>query len=243
MPNLLNPSRFGSTAVGPASISGLLAWYSADAQTGLSDNTTLSTWNDQSGLGNHGVATGTPKWRSTAGSAGGPAVQFAANGYYSLPTNLFSGLTEAEIFCTIKGGASISSHWGMGQATGTNDEGHYPFNFPAGDIYEAFGMPTGLRQTFSDASQAQTWHRYNVRTKSADFACLRDEVSQVTYTTAYTPTFRSVPILGAGVKSSAVDIQFTGWFGGVAIYNRKLTTPERATLATWFTTNPSGGTP
>lgn len=221
----------------PASISGLVLWLSADAITPQTDNTTLSGWSDISGHGNNATVNGSVNYRTTAGAAGGPAVEFAATGYFDLP-NMMSGATEGEMFVTIKGTTNSVGSWAFGQGSNNNDESHYPY---AGVVYESFGLVTGTRQSFTPTLAITSWRRYDVWSKTNDFAVLIDETSQVTYGSA-SVGWTSTPKLGVGVKNNSIDLRFIGQIGCVLVYTRKLSSSERASVISWLTSHPSGGT-
>lgn len=223
----------------PRDISGLVLWLSADAVTGLSDNTQMTSWSDLSGVGNNATAIGVtkPKWRSSAGTTGGPAVEFLNDGYFTLP-NLLSGATAGEMMMSVRHNTGNTGSWAFGAGTGNDDEAHYPY---AGAVYESFGLATGQRKNFTPSMAISSWRRYDVWVAANDFSASLDETSQVTSSTA-TVAWTSTPAIGAGRKDSNIDMRFSGWISCFLVYSRKLTTTERADLATWLAANPSGGT-
>lgn len=226
----------------PRDISGLRLWLSADAITGLSDNTNMSTWSDLSGNGFNGTVTGAGavRYRTTAGSSGGPAVQFIGSAWFAFG-DVMASASAGEMMMTVKHDSTggDTGAWAWGASSGNNDESHYPFS---GVVYEAFGLASGQRQSFTPGVSIDSWRRYNVWSASSDWAARLDETSQATTATA-TPTWVTTPTIGAGKKSGSVDLKFVGWIGCVVVYNRKLTTTERSDLATWLTSNPSGAGP
>lgn len=236
----------------PRDISGLVAWYSADYEdTFYNDGDQITTLHDLSGNGND--ATGAqrsvglkPRWRSSGGSSGGPRFSFpngnnntTTGGWFTLP-NLLSGATAGEIMATIKADAAVTSCglWAFGAGTGANDQSHYPFS---GTVYENFGLATTQRKSFVPSMAITSWRRYNVWTSAADFTARLNETNQVTTGTSVTPTWTSTPRIGVGRRNSGDDMCFNGDMGVILIYNRKLTSGERADLVTWVTANPSGG--
>lgn len=236
----------GTTTFDPRSIPGLVAWYSAQAETGYANGQAMTGWTDLSGNGNHAVAANAgggsgPLWQSTTGPSGGPAVRFqsASNGgYFILPDNLLSGASAGEIVVRIKSDNVNCGSWSLG-ARGLNDQSHYPFS---GTVYEGFGLPTGTRRSFTPGTETITaWRRYDVWSAASDFAASLDGVSKVIYTGAFTPAFPTTNIwLGRGLGGST-NFPFQGHMTTVALYARKLTTTERADLAAWMTAHPSGG--
>lgn len=225
----------------PSSIPGLLLWLSADAITGYSDNALMTTvWEDQSGNGFDGTPVGTtkPKYRTATGSAGGPAVEFTNSGYFTFG-DIMGSAAAGEIMATVRSDDPNTSLWAFGVSTGNSDEAHYPFS---GVVYESFGLGTGQRMTFAPSLAVNTWRRYNVWSAAGDWAALLDETSQTT-AGGTTVAWETAPVIGAGKKNSAVDVKFTGMVGCVLVYDRKLTDAERADVAAWLTSFPSGGTP
>lgn len=57
----LRPSQSTTTGWTPANESGLLAWFKADAITGLNNGDPVSTWTDSSGNSRHATQTGTAR--------------------------------------------------------------------------------------------------------------------------------------------------------------------------------------
>lgn len=228
------------TISSPRDISGLRLWLSADAITGYSDNTQMTTaWTDLSGNGFDGTPTGTtkPLYRTTAGSAGGPAVEFPNSGYFTFG-NIMASAAAGEIMATLKHNTGDTGLWAFGADTGNSDESHYPFG---STVYESFGLQSGQRRSFGVGTTIDSWHRYNVWSASNDFTARLDEVVQDSINST-TVSWTSTPTIGAGRKTSIVDLKFSGWIGCVVVYNRKLTTTERSDLVTWMTAHPSGGT-
>lgn len=224
----------------PRDISGLLVWYSADAETSYTSGSQMTSWVDRSGNGNHATAvasTTKPIWQSTTGPSSGPSVRFGNDGYFTLP-NIFSGVTSAEAMVVTKSDGVDTSLWGMGQTTGGSDEAHYPYG---GTVYESWGLPTGARPNFSGTG-ITSWHRYGVWSASSDWDAHLDEVSKAS-STSWTPSFTANPVLGAGRKNNAVDMRYSGNITCLVVYNKKLTSTERSDLASWLSSNPSGGFP
>lgn len=243
----------------PLDIPGLLVWYSAEELEGA-DGSQITTWKDLSGNKNHATgASGAsgikPILRAAAGAAGGPAVHFTAagasgggptigDGYFTLPANLMGTLAAAEIAMTVRqdAAATRTGLWsinGVVNNTGQFEGTHYPWD---GTVYDCFGLQnTDQRQSFAPSLAINTWRRYNVYSAPGDWQAFLDGVSQKTYALG-TVTWNSDPLLGATSEAnSLIDLKFQGWMGAVVIYNRKLTTTERADLDAWLAANPSGG--
>lgn len=229
----------GGGFVDPRSISGLVLWLSAQAETGFADGAQMGTWTDRSGLGNHatGVVGGLgvkPLWEATAGPTAGPAVKFQSTstgtdgGYFTLP-NLLSGATSGEALVSVKSTVSRTSLW---KVATSGDSSHYPFDTP---VYENFGHASG-RYSYTPTMAITSWRRYGTYAATNDGKAFLDGVEQAS-TVAMTVGWPTVPQIGRDAYG------FGGSIGAVIIYNRKLTTTERADLDTWLAANPSGGLP
>lgn len=241
--------NFKSTATGgggggggaPTDIANLEAWYSAEAVTGLSDNTSVATWNDISGNARHatGVAIGAnkPLYRTTLGPSGGAAIQFDGSGYFTLPSAVFSGATAGEGFLKVKSNGSDCGLWSIGSYAGFGDENHYPFS---GTVYEGFGLAPGQRRSFNPSLAITSWRCYNVWSSPSDHGAELDGVTQLA-SASLTVGFASSPGLGVGGKSGGFDMRFLGYMSAAIFYSRKLTTTERASVVTYLTAHPSGG--
>lgn len=226
----------------PSSISGLMLWYSAEYEaTQYSDSASLTVLHDLSGNG-HDATVDNTLGVTTVYHAGGPSSgprMVCTQGWFPL-ANVMSGATSGEVMCTLKSSGSDCALWAFGADTGTGDESHYPYG---GVVYEAFGLASGQRRSFSPSMSITSWRRYNVWSAASDWAAQLDETSQATYTGG-TVTWTSNPRLFIGRKSSANDMRYnSGEMGGLALFNRKLTSTERADLAAFFTAHPSGGLP
>lgn len=226
----------------PRDISGLLVWYSAEAESGYADGQVMTGWTDLSGNGSHATASagsGTaPKWRSAQGPSSGPAIEFTragSGGRFSLP-NVFSALTAAEVVIYVKSSSAAVDQTLWNFAGGSSQAAHYPFS--DGKVYETWGKDSADRPSFTPSLGVNAWRRYNVWSASNDWAASLDGTSQATDATNAVQ-FPTNPILGinlVGVRNS-----FGGFVTCFVAYNRKLTTTERSDLDAWFVANPSGG--
>lgn len=234
----------------PRDISGLVLWYSAEAETAYSNGASMTGWTDLSGNGNHATAQGTlaPQWESATGKNGGAAVRFrgthgttsATWGYFSLPASVMGSAAAGEIHASVKSDGQNCSLWGLGMSSGTAAASHYPFDSA---IYEGFG--TNSRKTVGFPEVAITdWRRYNVWSAAGDWAARIDAFTEFS-TASNTVLWDSAPVIGHGKRSGALSTNvgsFQGRIGAVVLYNRKLTTTERSDLDAWLAANPSGGT-
>lgn len=247
--SLYVPRASGGGGTGGPGVAGMIAWYSAEAETSYANGAVVTRWTDQSGNGNH--ATGTsigvkpfPVWQSATGPAGGPAIYFNQdNCFFDLP-NMMAGKPSGEVFVNIKsgGGFAVPCHWGFGAGSGSDDECHYPYS--NGAVYESFGLPQGSRPSFFPTVDITQWRTYNVSAAETLWDAFLDGVNQFhaaggPFNITWTPT----PILGRGMKFSGGDQFFYGWMSSFLLFNRTLNSTERATVNAWMTANPSGGTP
>lgn len=246
-PVLLNPSLFapaGSGITDPRSISGLLAWYSAEYETAYADTDVMTSWTDLSGNSNHGTAvagSGTaPKWRSAQGPSGGAAVEFtkaASGGRFTIP-NVVSALTAAEVLVYLKSGSAAVDQT-LWHFSGTNSNAaHYPFS--NGLVYETWGKTSADRPSFTPTLSVDAWRRYNVWSALNDWSASLDGVVQATDATN-TVSLPTNPNLGLNLVGGRNS--FGGFVSLFVLYDHKLTTTERSDLDAWAVLHPSGGLP
>jgi hypothetical protein len=237
----------------PRDIAGLVAWYSAEAETGYADGDVMTGLTDLSGNGNHAVAAGTlaPQWQAATGPGGSPAVRFrgthgstsATWGYFTLPASIMGSAAAGEVMATLKSDFLDCSLWGLGLTAGTAAASHYPFS---SNIYEAFGT-TARKTVAHDSLHPQvisSWRRYNVWSAANDYGIRLDAVSQFT-SAANSVLWDAAPVIGHGKRSGALSTNtgsFKGHMSAFVLYNRKLTTTERDDLDAWLAANPGGGT-
>lgn len=230
----------------PRDISGLVAWYSAEAETGYADNAQMTSWTDLSGNGNHatgvlaGSGTTKPLWRSAGGPGGGPSVEWPYagespnGGYFTMP-DVMGAAAAGEVMAYLTSLNTRNGLWSL-SAPSTIKQSHYPYD---GVVYDSFGSTT--RQSFTPTLAVTSWRRYNVWSAANDWAARLDETTQVT-SAANTTSWDATPWLGRGdAAAEATSFVFSGRMSAVVLYNRKLTTTERDDLAAWLTANPSGG--
>jgi hypothetical protein len=238
-------SYVATAAFDPRSISGLLAWYSAEAETGYSDGAVLVTqWTDRSGNNNHAtvhtVGASVPVWQSTTGSGGGPSIRTASGGYLKLPSGILTGASAGEVMMMVKGDDPASGtnqgSWQFGTDAANN---HYAYS---GTVYDNFGA--GLRRSFTPSVSLNAWRRLNIWSAFNDWAYSLDGTAQLT-SGSNTVAWKTQPHIGNGNQTpgTATYDTFEGNFGVIGLYNRKLTTTERSDLVTWMTAHPSGGLP
>lgn len=224
------------TIADPRDIPGLMVWYSADNESNYYGNTAqITTTHDLSGNGNHGgVYNGAPRMKLTGGPGGGKWIDFTnlgstPPGSIQLPTNLMSGITAAEMLITTRHILNDQKGFGV-WGPGASDLWGFDNNL----LYSGFGS-TDRHST--GVSMDETWRRYRIRAKthgSAGFTLWKDNVQG--YNAGNTVAWVSAPRLGENAGGR--------WLYGMGLfvlYNRELTSTERADLETWAANNPNGG--
>lgn len=215
--------------VDPRDISGLVAWYSAEAEAGYTNGQAMTGWTDQSGNGNHAVAgTTAPVWRSTLGSTSGPTVEFET-AWFNLPSGVMTSATAGEVATFARARVDPQGWWNFGT---NGDPSHFPYS---GSLYDSFGS-TGRPST--GAVSLDTWYRYQVMSKAGTWTAWRNG-TQVYTTGTNTVAWPTVPAIGW----SNASWQWRGRMSVFVLYNRELTTTERSDLDAWIAANPSGGLP
>lgn len=226
---------------GPPVTAGLVYWGSSQYETGYADNDGITTWTDLSGFSNHAVyhpGSGvTPRWRSSLGPGGGACIEYPNTGHDL--GNIMKGAIAGEVFATVLStNTPGTAHGGLGFGTSGNSS-HYPFEDSL--VYSDFGSTT--RKTGisvgSGAVDIESWHRLNIWSADNDW-CMRINESVVHSTGTNTVSWLTAPTIGSyGGGPSGQTL----YYGGILVYNRKLTTSERASVAAWQTSNMNGGLP
>lgn len=205
--------RLVGTGFTPAAISGCRLWLDA-AQPGSSGR-----WDDLSGNGNHfvtGVNAALPTFSGGVASFDGTSQKLYG------PS--FASFTEGEIFYMMKryqdDTATTYAGW---QHFGTSTDSfmdHYTY---AGTIYCGFGR--GTRVTVGNPTQpTDAWTVINILSKASLWQFYMNE-ERMYNTTSNTPAFRSTPAIGGDYGGA---LWFRGDMKGVILYNRVLTSLERA---------------
>ena len=227
----------------PRDIPGLVAWYSAQAEAGYTNGAQITQWTDLSGYGNHATAltagTAKPLWQATTGGAGGPAIRFENGGYVRLPTNIMTGATTGEVMATLKSdmATSASGQQGLWRFGSSSHSNFYPQNLV---VVDNFGSYNGPKQ-FTPTLSIDAWRRYNVWSATDDWVARLDGTAQTSGAVNNTVGWEPTPYIGNGDWGGGTFWKFNGHFGCFVLYNRKLSTTERADLDAWMAANPSGG--
>lgn len=243
----------------PRDISGLVAWYSAEAETGYANNGTMTQWTDLSGNGRHATPYGanSPQWQSATGSSGGPAVHFVGvgnggatpagvPGCFVMPAGSLTGATAGEVFFVLRRDTTVGTG-DVGQIHAFSNPDYSYYTFGDGKVYDAFGS-TARKAGFTPTLSTDSWRRVNIWSAPSDWAFSIDGTTQAS-TSTNTVSWRSQPVIGQStnsgttIPSAGATVQpFKGWMGAVVVFNRKLTATERADVQAWLTAHPSGGT-
>lgn len=220
-------------------LSGNRFWVSAATITPQADNSQLTTtWQDQSGLGNHltfaaGSGGAKPLYRTTQSANGGPAVAFqsgnadAVGGYASIPASVFTGLTSGSAWAITKASQGRTTLWDLGPAGAGS--GHFPFDDV---IYEnAFVTARGtFVGTFLGG--LDQWNNY-ITTKAAAGGDLSAYKNNVLLNTV-AKTF-GLPA-STGKLGGGPAYNYAGLVAAAGLIDHEMTSPERAALLAWGAT-------
>ncbi|HWA11396.1 MAG TPA: fibronectin type III domain-containing protein [Opitutaceae bacterium] len=212
-----------------SSVSGLKLRLQAD--TGVVQSSgIISTWQDQSGLGNDATQTSSGSRPTLVTNAlnGYPVVHFVSSSgqYFNLP-NLMSGATAGEVFMVVRATSdNDGNNHGLLQL-GTNDASYYPLS--DGQIRDNFG--TTAAKTIGDPVIALNGYNiYNIAAQSGEWTARINGAVQ--YTTATnTVSFKTAPILGASGPYG-----FSGDVAEVIIYNHVLSSSDRDAVGAFLCT-------
>jgi hypothetical protein len=190
--------------------------------------TTDNQWDDLSGNGNHFTAAAANEFPVFSG---GEATFDGIDDHLDGPS--LSALTEGECFVLIKRandnsetGTNTGSFHDVGASGSVN---HYLYD---NTIYDNFGRSGRL--TVGDPTPPVDVYRIiNIHSATNDWAFKFD--GSVLYSEGTnTPSFRATPVIGAGAPTGGYF--FDGSIKVYLLYNRKLTTEERATVNEYLAT-------
>ncbi len=180
----------------------------------------LSTWFDQSGLGNHatqGVEAAKPL--IVANQLNGlPVVRFDGSDDMLNLSNVMSGAAGGEIIAVLKvpePASRINALWHFGTANGSL--------YYNGSRYDDFGSNNGSIYPAPAASALQAYHCYNVST-GGGLWLERFNGSVTRRRTAQPLAFRSDPLIG---KRQGYSEYLKGDIAEILVYDRALTDSER----------------
>jgi hypothetical protein len=205
---------------------GLLLWYQADTLSGLNDNDPITTWPDASGGGNNATASGAtrPLYRTNIINSL-PAVRFigTAGHFFDLP-EFFSGTeTAAEKFMLLSAtnDPGINPYWGSWRFTGDNIN-LYPYL--DGNVYEQFC--SNIRPNVgSPSASLQSFLIYNIRSTTNVYII---NWNGLNIHNSASNTFTTAGLTRRLGRSGPEPHWFDGYICEVMVFNRILTTDERA---------------
>jgi hypothetical protein len=235
----------------------LRVWYSAEAETLYAPGEAMTLWHDQSGNGHHATSTGIPSgagkapmWKFSDGPSGGPSIQFPASiandgtvDKFTLPNGSLdiTNTVGMEIFAWVFSAPSpVGSENGL-WSFWAPDSTFFPY--ADGDIYE--GWQSTTRHQFDGSGIRNEWVRYNVRSGPGEFVVRVNETTRFStaLSTFAPPDDAASAWIGESALGGSFFRKFVGLMTCVAIFNRLLTSEERAAMDAWMIANPSGGVP
>jgi len=201
---------------------GLALWLTADSAA----ETPLGYWEDGSGNGGDAQTLFGNRPTVVANTLNGkPVIHFQgdAGQYFDLP-NVMSGATAGEALIVLRASsAGEGGLWAFGSG------GHYAY-YPWQDglLYDEFGTTAQISEGTPPVDLTQ-FHVYNVSSQSGSWQSWMDG-APVFETSANTVEFTSTPLLGRNNFGSG----FTGDIAELIVYNRVLSTNERAAVLNYF---------
>lgn len=223
---------------------GALAWWKADAGLTVDGNGRVSQWDDQSGNANHLTQTSSTlrPYKAAAYQNGLDAlrwdVTFAAGtpqtGFYFDCPALLTGTMAGSIWFALAAKYNTSANnlgRGLHNFTSNAASNGYPYHGGGGDIIDGFGFSSAVRTITNAANGDITlWRAYGVDidagSGSRSGRAYLDNVLKDTETG--TKGWRG-SALKIGRAANASE-WFHGWIGEILVYDRVLTTDERADL-------------
>ena len=202
-----------------------LLWLKADAITALSSNAPISTWPDSSGRSNNATqSTGTAQPAWIPGAINGlPVVRFnGSNGFVNLP-GFLTGMPQAEVFMVLKVASTNATHglWNFGGSGSAYNE---VYTGAGGYIQEDFGS-TSYYNLGTPAQPTMQYHVYQVSAQTNNWAAWMNG------SLLYQTVNNSVKFDNEGSPTIGKNAYyFWGDIAEVMIFNRALTTGERATI-------------
>lgn len=215
--------------------SGLVLHHDAQAITGLNDGDTVDTWADESGNGHTAAkyAGTSPMYRdgtTVEGINGHPAVRLGSSAFFWYELDyLLASATEGEVFAVLQCDAE-SGVYGLWHWSASNASTHHPYGTT---IYEAFG--TATRKTCgAPGSILSLPHYYNVISADGEYT-VNINGSQLYTTATNTVSFLTSGGTGGFLGKSRDAYYFFGLIGELLIYDRQLSTAERAAVLSYLT--------
>jgi len=224
----------------PTSLSGIQLFWSANVGSNCggacSDGNTMTSWADQSGLGNNGTngagaggfACGTAPVYHTAQLSGLPAATFGGTNTCMELTSAINLQTASTIFAVVKlaatagtytvigGGANALAYWMNGGGSGK----------------EQGLIKTGIAVLGNGTAAADTsWHQINASYDNTTATFQIDAASDGTAAPGVAITANEVAV---GVNLGAGGDWLNGQIAELIVYNRVLTGPEKTQVTNWI---------
>jgi hypothetical protein len=218
-------------------VPGMVLWLKPETLITLETESTIGTWPDSSGLGNHATQTNSNKPVYRTGQMNGVgSVHFQGGSCLQVPPSMWTGKTAGERFVVQRTDLDPASS----DATGGhmflgNDVSHEAY-MPASDglIYDNFG--TTLRKIVGNVTPVLTApHIYRTVSTSSEWTATIDGTD--VYTTATnTVGFSTVhQRIGGGYPGSPIpDQKYVGYFSEIMCWGRKLSDAERDDIVTAY---------
>lgn len=229
------------TSFSPDSVSGMTAWFKADAITGKVDNDTISTWDDSGPVGTNDLTTAgaTPPIYKTNIVNGKPVVRFNGVGTTWLKTTV-----NASSIITV----SASSVWAVvrvtsivGAQTGasyfTNDTiwrdvgGYTSFSYHSGGpnvTYYNYDTNADVPET---SVALNTWKVIHGRHASGTLYVSTNNGSETSTASGNTGSLASAMYVGG---SAATSITITGDIAELLFYNVVVGSDDRTSIQTYL---------
>ena len=225
------------TGVGlaPNVVSGLTAWYKADAQTGYADNDTLTTVID-SGSGGFTLnsVTGTPKYRTNVKN-GKPAFQSANNGdigRLNIGAAAFMAAGAGTCFAVIDmTTANAGMPWVISES-GVAQRANLLCG--VGDTISAYNNDGALDNTANRTLTTNQWYIVTWHHESGNLYCGTSDARTASMTSVASGNTNwaagdDVFLLGSGGAN-----RVTGYVAEVAFFNVALSEANRQEVETWL---------
>lgn len=202
--------------------------YDATQEIAYTNGQSIPQLLDFSGGARHTTGRGgagtLPTWESAGFGVGKPAIRFAGNSWFSLPS--VSALTEGEQFVVIKvdsdpaASAALSISWRFGP----NPTSCYPYT--DGHIYDEFGN-TVQRDCGNPGPVLTTARLYNSISTPTEWTANLD-TTQIFTTATNTVAWNATPLLGGEVTGGFIHLGIAGYIAEYRLYPTKRTSPQRA---------------
>jgi hypothetical protein len=201
------PTAAGGGAWTPASLS-LLAWYDADAITGLSDGDSVTTWDDESGNARD-VSTGSAPTYKTNILNSKPVVRFTVTQYLKHDAAFMYANGSCTIAIVVSGPGSGSLNFALAEGRSSNNNPVY--------------APIARNSSLGDANGLKMWYRNDANS------------SVINYEDAVASTISNTIAVVIDDGSSIVTTKDGGSaVTAVASYSRSTTTLDRFAIGALF---------